>query len=447
MQVHQALAKLVEEGLVRRTEDFDLAYWFKHVLTQDTVYASLLRHDRRTLHHLLGDVYQSLFADQQDDYLLPLAHHYAEAGDTAQAIQFLMRYGERATQISAYPEAIQAFQRALALAGEDAHVLRAQVHNRLGDLYCRRANYESANQHFDLAIAQASSAADAITIAAALSGMARAATQQGEHARANELGERALEYAQAANAPDAMARAHRQVGISFNFQGNNRLAQEHLQAALDLYRALGDADGTASALNSLGVVAREEQDLEQAWTYFHQALELSQQRGDKYSTGIRLNNLGVIAEQRGDIETATQYQAQAHALAVEIGDREGAALTELNLGSLALSRGESKHALSHFQHALAETLALNSIPFLLYTVAALAKWQARQAHFERGAELLGLALAHPSSTADIAIDFEPVMKELETKLGTQEYAAALARGKQLELRETVREILQWTETI
>ncbi len=445
MHLTHALATLEHAGLIRRTADFELTYWFKHVLTQETVYALLLRPERRALHRSIATLYQNLFADQRDENLLLLAHHFVEAGENVQAHKFLTQYGERAIQMSAYPEAIDAFQRALALLTPDAHSSRAQVLVRLGDILCRRANFAEANENLETALQEAEHAGDATTTATAWIGLARVASQQGDHVQARTFGEHALVWAQRANDQPAMARAYRQLGVSHNLDGNNALAQQHLQAALELYRALGDLEGTGSALNSLGIVAREENDLERAWDYFQAALALSQQRGDKYATGVRLNNLGVVAEQRGDLESATRYQEQAHALAQEIGDREGAALTEINLGSLALTRGETTHARTHFQHALAETIELNSIPFALYAIAAFAKWEVAQENLVRGAELLSLAFQHPSSTADIPIDFDSVLRELKTKLNEEQLTAAMARGKEMNLRETVREILARTE--
>lgn len=445
LSLDSALEDMESAQLVRRLQDGEPAYWFKHVLTQETVYASLLRQDRRALHRLLGDTYQALFANQLDDYLLPLANHYAEAGETAQAFRFLVQYGERAMKMSAYPEAIGSFQRALGLLPAAEHTLRAQTLVSLGDIYCRRAEFETANETFGAALDEAERGGDEITAAAALSGAGRVASQQGAHEQARALGERALEFARAANDSEALARAHRQLGISYNLEGDNALAQEHLNAALELYGALGDEDGTGSALNSLGIVAREQHELEQAKDYFEQALTLSQRAGDKYSTGVRLNNLGVVAEQRGDLTAATRYQEQAQAIAREIGDREGAALTEINLGSLAMASGDMAQALSRFQHALAELTALDSVPYALYALAAFAKLEVSRGRLEHGAELLGLALGHAATTGDIAIDFDAVRCELEGKLGAERADAAMARGRAMALREAVEGILAQRE--
>lgn len=444
MHLYQALATLEQLGLVRRAAEEEPGFSFKHILIQETAYGSLLRQDRRSLHRVIGDIHQRLYAGDLQDYLLLLAFHYREAGDKEQALQFLLQYADRASRMSAYPEAIVAYERALELTEHSALASRARLLARVGDLRCRRSDFSGANENFETALQLAVEVQDASLVSTAWSSLARLARLQGEHARARDLGARALESAEAAQNKSAMAQAHRELGISHNLEGDNALARRHLSAALDLYRELGDGEGTSGALNSLGVVAREEHDLVLARACFEDAYRLSEVHGDKYSMGIRLTNLGVVAEQLGDLADAAQYQERAQALALEIGDREGAALTDMNLGSLALTQGNPDHALGHFRHALAETIAINSIPYALYALACLAKWEVSRRNFQRGAELLGLAIRHPSSTADISIDFEPVQQELKSLLGEPEFAAAFTRGAAMNLRETVRAILHET---
>lgn len=445
MHVNQELGTLEYAGLIRRVDDAEFAYLFKHILTQESAYASLLRQERRKLHRLVAESCEQLFAAQPDEYLALLAHHYTEAGEPAKAVTYWTRYGERALQVSAFPEAIHAFEQALALLPAEDGAARANVHVQLGDIYCRRTNYAVAEENFSSALKTAIAAQDAKTAAAALSGVARIQSQRGEHTRARELGIEALRWAQDANDDAALARAHRQLGIAFNYEGVNELAEQHLHAGLERFQKLDDADGVASCLNSLGVVARDEGELERAQAYFEQALAISQQLGDRYSTGIRLVNLGVIAEQRGDLDAAARYQREALTLAEEIGDREGIALVRSNLGSLAQSRGDLETAAQEYRAALAEAVALGVIGLALYVIAAIAKLQVARGNLVHGAELLGLAFHHPASTADVLNDFESVREELQTKLGKAELDAAMERGRAANLQATVAQLLGETK--
>jgi class 3 adenylate cyclase len=58
----------------------DVEYVFKHALTQEVAYNSLLMERRKQLHERAGQALESMFADQLDDHLGQLAHHYRVSG-------------------------------------------------------------------------------------------------------------------------------------------------------------------------------------------------------------------------------------------------------------------------------------------------------------------------------------------------------------------------------
>lgn len=437
VRLDTVLAEIERGDFVRRLNESDTAYSFKHVLIQETAYASLLRNERRALHRNIAISCEQLFADQLDDYLALLAFHYEEAGETAKAVSYWMRYGERAMQISAYPEAIHALEHALRLVPNNVSE-RARALTQLGEVYCRRTDFKLAEDYFRDALDTAIAIDEPRIAAMALTGVARVASQRGAHVQARELGIEALRWAKDSQDREAIARAHRQLGVAFNYEGVNTLAQENLQAALALFRELQDEEGVGSCLNSLGVIAREEGDVERAQALFQEAYALSKKLGDRYAMGVRLVNLGAVAEQRGEYAAAEQYQDKALAIAQEIGDREGVALSLVNLASLALTRGEHAKADALARQALCEASNLGSIALALYIVGMLAKIQAARGEFQAAAELLGLALTHPSSSADVKNDFEPLVAELEIQMTRARFDEAFARGKTLQLAQVVQ---------
>lgn len=446
VELEPALREAEEAQFVRLLAEEPPAYRFKHALFQDAAYSSLTRRERKRLHEVTAHILEAETGDDPDSQSAELARHYEEAGVHAKAIAYLMRYGERATQISAYPEAIQSFERALALVGEDAPVERADVFSHLGDVYCRRSEFSMAQEKFSAALELARHAHAAGAAATALTGLSRIATQQGAHHRARELCERAVQAAREANDTAATARALRQLGIACNNEGENDLAIAHFSAGLELFRQLDDRDGIGSCLNSLGVVAREQGNLDLAWEYFQEALAISQERGDRFSAATRFINMGVVLEQRGDFEGAARYQQQALEIAQEIGDREGVALISLNLGTLALSRGDTDAAQELYRHALYESMALGSVALALYVVGAIAKMQVALGDLDGGATLLGLAFEHPAGTADIKLDFDSVLAELTSKLSADELEAAMQRGKKLRLNEVWGQVMAFRKS-
>ena len=82
------------------------SYMFKHTLTQEVAYNSLLPEQRRILHERTAHAIEDLFHDWLEEHYSELAHHFRRSGNTAKAVVYLQLAGQQAVQQSAYAEAI-----------------------------------------------------------------------------------------------------------------------------------------------------------------------------------------------------------------------------------------------------------------------------------------------------------------------------------------------------
>jgi len=105
--LQQGLRQLVEvELLYQRGLPPQATYLFKHALIQDTAYESLLKSKRQQYHQQIAQVLEAQFPDTTETQPELVAHHYTEAGLIENALPYWQQAGERATQRSAYMEAI-----------------------------------------------------------------------------------------------------------------------------------------------------------------------------------------------------------------------------------------------------------------------------------------------------------------------------------------------------
>jgi predicted ATPase len=93
----------------------DIEYTFKHSLTHDVAYDSLLIERCKLLHKRVGLVLESMFGDQLDDHLGELPHHYSRSDKVAKAVEYLGQAGQQAAQRSAYADAISSLSAAIDL--------------------------------------------------------------------------------------------------------------------------------------------------------------------------------------------------------------------------------------------------------------------------------------------------------------------------------------------
>jgi predicted ATPase len=92
----------------------DLEYTFKHALTHDVTYGSLLQDRRRVLHARIVDTIEALYPDRLMEHVERLAHHTFRGKVWDKAVRYLRQAGVKALTRSANREATAYFEQALA---------------------------------------------------------------------------------------------------------------------------------------------------------------------------------------------------------------------------------------------------------------------------------------------------------------------------------------------
>ncbi len=115
-ELRRALAELQTAEFLYEARLFpDLEYTFKHALTHEVAYGSILQDRRRALHATLVEAIERLHADRLVEQVEILAHHAVRAGIPAKAVRYLREAGTKAVARSANREAVELLESALAL--------------------------------------------------------------------------------------------------------------------------------------------------------------------------------------------------------------------------------------------------------------------------------------------------------------------------------------------
>ncbi len=122
----QAIAEGPEEGLRRglahlQAAEFlyearlfpDLEYTFKHGLTYQVAYGSLLQERRRALHGRILEAIERMYPDRLAEQVERLAHHALRGEVWEKAVRYLRQAGSKAAGRSALREAVACFEQAL----------------------------------------------------------------------------------------------------------------------------------------------------------------------------------------------------------------------------------------------------------------------------------------------------------------------------------------------
>jgi tetratricopeptide (TPR) repeat protein len=113
-QLRSGLARLQSAEFIYETSLFpELVYTFKHALTHEVTYGSLLGERRRDLHARILLAIERLVPDRLDEEVERLAHHAFRGEVWDKAAGYLHQAGRKASSRSAHREATTAFEQAL----------------------------------------------------------------------------------------------------------------------------------------------------------------------------------------------------------------------------------------------------------------------------------------------------------------------------------------------
>ncbi len=108
------LARLQQAEFLYEVSLFpDLEYTFKHALTHETAYGSLLQERRRTLHGKILDAMERLYSERLSERVEQVGHHALRAERWDKAVTYLRQAGVKAFERSANRGAASVFEQAL----------------------------------------------------------------------------------------------------------------------------------------------------------------------------------------------------------------------------------------------------------------------------------------------------------------------------------------------
>ncbi len=151
----------------------DLAYIFKHAVTQEVAYNLMLFSQRRRLHTAVAEWIEKNYEKNLEAYYILLAHHWSQAAETSEsqrdghalqkAVDYLEKAGEQALEDYANQEAVEFFSRALELDGKlwgpevgkmarNRQIRSARWHSRLALAHYGLGSLPDCNRHLHAAL-------------------------------------------------------------------------------------------------------------------------------------------------------------------------------------------------------------------------------------------------------------------------------------------------------
>jgi predicted ATPase len=242
-ELQALLDQLTSSGLVfRRGTTTDALYLFKHALVQDAAYNTLLRRPRQQLHSKIARALEERFPDRAAREPEVLAHHFAEAGQAARAIESWLMAGKQAAQRSANLEAIDHFARGLKALeslppGSEKDRKELALQTAIGTALVSVHGYAApqTGAAYGRARALCQNFGDAAALHATLSGEFVYHFVRGDHAMMQQLTMEARRTAERIGDDAFQLAGHRMGGITAMYDGYFTEAEREYETILRLY--------------------------------------------------------------------------------------------------------------------------------------------------------------------------------------------------------------------
>ena len=253
-----------EELIQELRRDPELEYIFKHGLTQEVAYESLLVPQRRELHARVGAALEELAGDRLGELPAILGGHFLRGESWEKAYSYLTAAGRAATRLHAHPEARLHYDRALeAIAHQPAsdETVRRRIDTTLERVAVAwgaddpERNLAMLTEVETLAqgLAQAAAGADEVRLARVRYWIGRMHYYRGEPREAIGYFQQVLAVAQELHDEDLLAIPSAVMGRAVFLQGNFGRAEALLARAVGPLSKSGDWQEWAYTNAFLGV--------------------------------------------------------------------------------------------------------------------------------------------------------------------------------------------------
>jgi DNA-binding NtrC family response regulator/tetratricopeptide (TPR) repeat protein len=311
-------------------------YTFKHALTQEVAYRSLLDDVRRRLHVRVAQAIERLMPDVRDRQPEPLAHHYTSGGRLAEAIAYWHRAGQRAFQRSANIEAVAHLTKGLELVsglsdGPERAPLELRLHMLFGAALAMTRGWAAPEVGASMARARelcealVGDVGESVELFFVRWGLWRFYASCADFRAAEELAGQLLAMAEPQGDGDLRLGAHLAAGVNHLYLGAFARACDDFEQALRSYDPAQSRAQTLRYGQDLGVGAAAflgwtlaiVGDLDRATATADRALWQARATQHPPTIGLALFLAGQVAQLRRDPSTVRALGEELLALALE----------------------------------------------------------------------------------------------------------------------------------
>jgi class 3 adenylate cyclase/tetratricopeptide (TPR) repeat protein len=362
----------------------DVAYSFKHALSLEVTYNSMLIERRKVLHEHTARAMESLYAGRLDDHVNELAYHYQRSSNVTKAVEYLGRAGEQANLRSAHVETLAYLNAALSLLRKlpesnqrDRYELGMQMIVAASLMETKGDNSSDTGAAYLHAAQLSERLGDRERLFWAKTGLFLHHMVSGRYQISGGIADELLRIAGCSDDPCWPLMAHGCVAINSFWTGDLETARSHFEQAekyfdpprqrhLAIYIGMDPLTGLSGyAAWPLWMLGYPDHGLTKA----KRTLVLARERGYASSTAMAHNHAAWSYLLRREPKIARELAETGIAMSIEQGLELWAGLCTGALGSAATQSGNHEEAVAIFERGFDGVKPTPSSPHYLNYVA------------------------------------------------------------------------------
>ena len=388
-------------------------YLFKHALTQDVAYGSVLQEERKTLHEKTAQAMETLYREKLEDYYGELAHHYSRSDNDGKAVEYLHLAGQQAAAQSANDEAIHYLTQGLDCLVEipetlDTRQRELQIHLTLAPALTAAKGYASqevkrANDRARELCDQLGDPAQQYTV---LRGLQAFYVTSGDFLTGQDVSAQLLQLAEQEPDVPFLSDAHNATGTVLVMLGQLRSASEHLERSLALYDP-EDAtalrfgfDSGVAMWSMLGWISWLLGYPDQALTRVQEAFTRAQVESNPDNLAFALSYIAIVHQWRREPQAVQKQTDAILPLTAEYGLPLWDGWGGFPRGWISIEQGAGERGIAHLQESWSITEGTGAQFGRTYYLAVLAEGYLQVGKLVDGLTTLSDAFSYVEQTQE-----------------------------------------------
>ena len=322
---------------------------FRHALTRDVVYSTLLNHNKKILHELTGEALETIYSDRSSEQASILYRHFYSAGVVQKAVSYGRMAVEQMLRRHSSKEGLKLIEELRSIQDDfEVNIRLSDTEIRFYDFLGNRSAQLKAIEQLE---GMASSGEKKLGARVAHH-RATYAIATADYKSAKDYASKGLaEMGEDGKVSKLRMDLHRTLGIAHYSTGDYPTALENYQKGLLLAEKLKDKNAEGRFYNAIGIVNFDTGDLSEALRFYQRTHKIMTEIGDRHGTGSSVGNQGLIHLALGEYSRALRAARESNQIFRDIGFKRGHVATLGNIGVILHKLGQYSEALKCYEEA------------------------------------------------------------------------------------------------